>query len=199
MIWFTADTHFGCNKLVENTRPEFVSCEEHDSHLLSQINEHVGRNDTLVIVGDFCKEKPGRYRPKLKCRNHLFILGNHDKEPKIRAVFGGNVWTQRMVKVGEQRVLCAHHPQCFWDRCHWGTYHAYGHIHDNTMREAQMDRGMPGRRSMDVGVDHAKKVLGEYRPWSWDEMLHWWRFSKGHDIIKREDRWNERDYVRDET
>ena len=97
MIWFTADIHFGCDKLVENTRPEFVSVEEHDTHLVSQINGHVGRNDVLVILGDFCKEKPGRYRPLLKCRNHFFILGNHDKECKIRAVFGGNVWHQRMV------------------------------------------------------------------------------------------------------
>lgn len=194
MIYFTADMHFGCDKLIENTRSEFKSTEEHDDYLLAQLNHRVDRDDTLVIIGDFCKEKPGRYRPRIRCKNIFFVLGNHDKEAKIKAVFGGNVWTQRMVKVGDKRVLCAHHPQCFWDRSHWGVYHAYGHLHFNAEREAMMDKGMPGRRSMDVGVDAAKKLLGEYRPFSEIEFFAYLSGQAGHDIIKQEDRWNERDY-----
>ena len=61
-IYFTADPHYGCAKLVENSRPEFDSMEEHDEHLMQLINETVAPNDRLIIIGDFCKEKPGRYR-----------------------------------------------------------------------------------------------------------------------------------------
>ena len=91
MIWFTADQHFGCEKLVANTRTEFSDSKQHDDHLLDVLNRYVQPNDRLVIIGDFCKEKPGRYRPLIRCKNIMFVLGNHDKEVKIRAVFGGNV------------------------------------------------------------------------------------------------------------
>lgn len=194
MIWFTSDTHFGCDKLVKNSRPEFKDIDEHDDHLLAQLNHRVGRDDTLVIIGDFCKEKPGRYRPRIRCKNIFFILGNHDKEAKIRAVFGGNVWQQRIVKCEKGHVFCSHYPTAYWDRSHWGVYHAYGHLHFNNEREAAMDRGLPGRRSMDVGVDAAKLLLGDYRPFSEVEFFCYLSGQQGHDIIKPEDRWNERDY-----
>ncbi len=189
-IWFTADTHFGCEKLVENTRPEFSSIEEHDANLINQINLTVERNDTLVIVGDWCKEKPGKYRQQLKKGIHtMFILGNHDKEAKIRRVFGGNVWHNRMIKVGSEKIWCCHYPTAFWDKCFLGVPHLYGHIHNSLERERMMSKGMPGRRSMDVGVDHAKAWLGEYRPWSYEDVISYLKLREGHDMIKEEDRW----------
>lgn len=195
MIWFTSDNHFGCDKLVQNTRPIFQDVEDHDECLIHMINSHVDRNDWLVFLGDFCKDKPGRYRPRIKCRNTMFILGNHDKEAKIRAVFGGNVWQRKMVKLTNgERVLCNHHPECFWDRSHYGVYHAYGHLHYNEQREQMMDLGLPGRRSMDVGVDAAYRLLGAYRPFSEVEFLDFLSGQPGHDIIKKEDRWSTKDY-----
>ena len=200
MIWFISDTHFGCEALVKNTRPEFSNVNHHDNHLICQINDRVGRNDTLVILGDWCKDKPGRYRSRIRCRHTFFILGNHDKEAKIRNVFGGNVWQQKMVKLTNgDRVWCSHFPTAYWDRCHWGVYHAYGHIHCNDEREAAMDRSLHGRRSMDVGVDMARRLFGEYRPISEVEFLCYLSGQPGHDIIKREDRWNERDYGKDSS
>lgn len=194
MIYFTSDIHFECPKLVANTRPEFTSMEEHDKHLMDQLNATVDRTDTLVINGDFCKSKPGRFRPQIACRNIFFILGNHDKEAKIRAVFGGNVWQHRMVKLTNgERVWCSHYPTAFWDRSHYGVYHAYGHLHYNEQREAMMDLAMPGRRSMDVGVDAARKILGEWRPFSEVEFLEILRSRPGHDIISKEDRGREHD------
>lgn len=186
MIWLTADIHFGCTKLVEHSRTEFENVEHHDRYMLAILNQYVKRNDTLVIIGDFCREKPGRYRPQINCRNIFFILGNHDKESKIKTVFGGNVWQQRMVKLSNgEKVWCSHYPAAFWDRSHYGTYHAYGHIHNNQRLERMMDIGLPGRRSMDVGVDSAQRLLGAYRPFSEVELLYMLKNKSGHDIIKK--------------
>ena len=191
MIWFTADTHFGCDKLVANTRKEFSCIEDHDAALLDRINHHVGRDDRLIIVGDFCKEKPGRYRPKIRCKNIMFVLGNHDKEAKIRRVFGGNVRHQYMAKgTNGELYWCAHFPTCFWDRSHYGVYHCYGHIHYDSDREIMMDDGMPERRSIDVGVDHAKEVFDEYSPWSEQDIIDVLDGARGHDIIEKKDHWN---------
>lgn len=195
-IWFTSDYHFGCDNLVKHERSEFATTEEHDSYLLDATNRVVDRNDTLVIIGDFCKEKPGRYRPKIRCRHIFFVLGNHDGEAKIKAVFGGNVWTRKIVKIAPGvKVLCDHHPSCFWDGSHKGWYHAYGHIHHKPRYEAMMDLGLPGRRSMDVSVIAAKKLLGDYRPFSAVEFLDYLKDRPGHDIIPEEERWHDKDYA----
>lgn len=188
MIYFTADQHFGCKKLVEYTRPLFDNVEQHDDVLLDDLNSTVGRNDTLVIAGDFCRNKPGRYRPQIQCRNVFFILGNHDKEAKIRAVFGGNVWQYKTVRLPHgERVFVCHYCMVSWDRSHYGTTHVYGHWHG--AKEAEMDRLMPQRRSMDVGIDNAFKLLGQYRPFSQDEVLDFLAGRVGHDFIPPEKRW----------
>jgi len=186
MIFFTADTHFDCGTLVANTRPLFDLSIEHDGVVIDNINRKVGRNDTLVIAGDFCRDKPGRYRPLINCRNIFFILGNHDREGKIRSVFGGNVWHQKKIKLTTgETVWVSHYPMAFWNGSHKGWYHAYGHIHYDTTRERMMDKAFPGRRSMDVGLDAAKARLGEYEPFSETEFLYFLTMASGHDIIKR--------------
>lgn len=196
MIHFTSDPHLGCDKLVQHERPEFADVNEHDAYIIDRYNTFVERNDTLVIVGDFCKEKPGRYRHLIRCRHIFFILGNHDKEAKIKAAFGGNVWTRKVVNLGNGvKVLCDHHPGCYWDGSHKGWYHAYGHIHFKPRYEAAMDLAFPGRRSMDVSVIAAKKVLGDYRPFSAVEFMDILGDRPGHDIIPPEEQWHDKDYT----
>lgn len=188
MIYFTADQHFGCQRLMENTRPMFDNVDQHDAALIEQINLTAGRNDTLVIAGDFCREKPGRYRQQIKCRNTFFILGNHDKETKIRAVFGGNVWQYKIVRLPHgQRVFVCHYCMAAWDQSHYGSYHVYGHWHG--AKEAEMDAIWPQRKSMDVSVDNAHRLLGQYRPFSADEVLGALVDRVGHDFIPPSERW----------
>lgn len=195
MIWFTADLHFGCAKLVEHTRTLFKDVNEHDDTLIHSLNYWVQKDDTLVIAGDFCKEKPGRYRHRIWCKNIHFILGNHDSEAKIRRVFGGNVWQGRTYKIRQEgmdtrKIYASHFPTAFWPDSHNGAYHVYGHIHHKPKFEAMMDLGLPGRRSMDVGVDHAFEKYGQYRPFSQWAVLNILRNRDGHDIVPEEERWN---------
>lgn len=188
MIHFTSDTHFGDDNLIENTR-SFSSTEDHDSTLLYELNKHVARNDTLVILGDFGKV-PGRYRyrQQINCKQIHFITGNHDSEVKIRRVFGGNVWQQRMIKgqIENNRYFCCHYPMAYWDHSHFSVIHCHGHLHDSANREAAMDLAFPGRRSLDVGVDAAKRILGEYRPFSEQEILDLVGDRSGHDEVWRD-------------
>lgn len=184
MIYFTSDWHLGCDKLVENTRTCFRSVEEHNDEIIHQTNLRVCRDDMLVIIGDFCKEKPGRYRHRIRCKQIHFILGNHDNEAKTRKAFGGNVWHGRMVRAKHGKVWCEHTPVAFWDQCFRGTYHAYGHLHNDPWREMMLDIGMPERRSMDIGIDHAYEILGEYRPFTEEEFFFLLKNRIGHDIVK---------------
>ena len=163
------------------TRSEFVTLEDHNETLLEGINSTVSRNDRLVFLGDFCREKPGRWRQRIRCRNIFFILGNHDKETKVRKVFGNNVWYQKTLNIGALPIWCCHFPTAFWDKSHYGALHCYGHIHYNPVYEILLDEAFPGRRSMNVCVDMAKKILGEWRPFSEDEVLDHLATRPGHD------------------
>ena len=183
--FFTADLHFGCDHLREHTRAEYRTIEDHDEAILQNLNEVVMRRDRLVILGDFCLEKPGRYRPRIKCAHIFFILGNHDKPQKTRNVFGGNVWEGRTVKCDRGNVFCSHYPHAYWDDSHYGVCHAYGHLHYNQDHEDRMDLAFPERRSMDVGIDNAKRILGEHRAFTEDEFFDRTLCFKGHGLVER--------------
>lgn len=191
MIWFTSDQHFNCEGLVKITRKSFASVLEHDTALLNNINRVVGRRDTLFILGDFCKGDPAKYRQKIRCRNIFFALGNHDHKNKTIATFGeNNVFVEKTISLtNKEKVVCCHYPMAFWDNCFRGRYHAYGHLHNDYKRESMMNLGMPGRRSMDIGVDHARMLFGDYRPISEVEFLDLLSGRKGHDLITPEEKW----------
>ena len=52
-----------------------------DAKIISSINETVGQNDILYVIGDFCfkGKKPIEYRLRILCQDVHLILGNHDK------------------------------------------------------------------------------------------------------------------------
>lgn len=192
MIYFTSDTHFECPNLVANTRPLFATDEEHDDALIENINDTVLRTDTLIILGDFCKTRPGKFRQKINCRHIRYVMGNHDKPCKWAHVFGP-LHDILKVKLGNgDYAFCTHYPMITWNRSHYGTYHFYGHLHAD--RELEWDQMFPERRSMDVGVDNAYRLLGHYRPFAWPEIQEILAGREGYGRIRPEDRWERRDF-----
>lgn len=199
-VWFTADTHFGHIKIPLYSRREFClseseliiareiweknSCRDSrwspssesvdrmDDHFINQINEHVAEDDILWHLGDFCFWKSGAtpaaksYRERINCRNVFLVMGNHDL-PDTRHVFDAS-YEYREIKVQSKNIVLSHYAHCFWNRSHYGSWMLYGHAHGNA--ERWLDSHMPGRLSMDVGVDNAFRVLGEYRPFSFREI-----------------------------
>lgn len=182
MIFFTADTHFGHNNIISKMdRTGFSTIEEHDNHLISQINKYVHKDDTLYILGDFAWKRPQKYRPKIICRNVHLILGNHDKAFASSIVFG-DMHHIKIIKLytKEKAVLC-HYPIAYWPASHYNAYHLYGHMH--AKREETLDRLFPDRRSMDVGMDNAYRLLGEYRPFSEHDITNLLAHKIGHDPV----------------
>lgn len=198
--FFTADLHFECPRLVENTRLAWTTVEDHDQLLIDNINEDVGRSDRLMILGDFCGPKASaeKWRQKIVCRNIWIILGNHDKRGKMERAFGnGRVRDTMLLKLGTQEdrrlVWCSHYPHCHWPHSHYGSYHIYGHTH--SQKEDELNHMMPDRRSMDVGVDNIWQMSGDARVIQDCELFALLSFRFGHGIIDKKDRWSERDYA----
>lgn len=182
--FFMADPHFDAESFyLKSRRVRPFDMVDWHAMLLDQINTMVGRDDRLVIVGDFARRRPGYWRQQIHCKNAVLILGNHDQETKCRNVFGGNLYTTRLFKIlKDKRVFVSHYPHMFWDGSHKGWYHVYGHCHNQ--RETYLDTIWPQRRSMDVSVDSAYQLFGEWRPFSDEEIYEHLKTRSGHDLIE---------------
>jgi len=200
--FFTADTHFSHERILEITDRyrDFSSIADHDDRIVDAINATVGRDDELYVLGDFCWRAEESWASKLKCRRIHLIFGNHDKA-KLGKIFKTAEDTT-IVKIADgptqREVFCSHYPHAYWPKSHYGSLHLYGHVHAE--RETTLDAAFPGRKSTDAGVDNAKILLGEYRPFSQDDVFDILLPRPGHDFVEwydeqRKKRRGERDKV----
>lgn len=193
MKYFTADPHYAHEGVIEFCKRPFASIQDHDDCLIEETNAVVGRDDELIVVGDCFwsggYRKPGHFRNRINCRRVVLIWGNHDKA-SVACQFS-ETHDVKMVKLGRKvtpnsiehvQLFLSHYPVAYWPSSHHGSLHAYGHCHDQ--REATLDQMFPGRRSMDCGVDTAKRLLGKYRPFSEDELIDILLPRPGHDSVK---------------
>jgi calcineurin-like phosphoesterase family protein len=158
-----------------------------DDELIKQTNSTVGENDILYHLGDFAM--PGKnnyyhrcrqYRDRIKCRNMVLIWGNHD-ERRIWDLFSEN-YDLKMISVPglPNKIVLCHYAMAVWDKSHRQAMQLYGHSHSEA--ESWLEKHMPNRRSMDVGVDNANKLLGAFRPFSLDDIKRLIDGRPGHNV-----------------
>lgn len=190
MKYFVADLHLdGTEKVGLWKKRGFTTDTDHVEYVLDRINSTVPRNAQLFILGDFGKN-PGRYRQRIRCRDTWLILGNHDHENQCKRVFGVNkVRLAFATHVRDVNTWLSHYAHAYWPASHYNSFHLYGHTHDQ--REWTLDRAFgrvfrwfrPKRRSMDCGLDTAKRLLGDFRPFSEDEIYEILAPRPGHDPV----------------
>lgn len=186
MIWFSADFHISHNNILKYCNRPFSNIQDHDNHIITQINKCVKSNDTLYFLGDLLFANKKYYAQnlfnllsKINCNDIRWLHGNHDPSTadlRLRIMDDNSLWKKIRVQgsfyeenlYNKPFVMC-HYAMAIWNKSHRGAYHIYGHSHSTA--EESLDELFPGRRSMDVGIDNAKKLLGEYRPFSINEVI----------------------------
>lgn len=148
MRYYIADLHFCHSNL--NQRMDcrgFESGEAMNEYMIRQWNSKVGKNDEVVILGDFCISRKGdevnALLARLRGRKYL-IVGNHDAYLKSRDFDAGNFkWIEpyKELKDHKRKIILSHYPvMCYngqYRRNDDGepkTYMLYGHVH-NTFDE----------------------------------------------------------------
>lgn len=186
MIYLTADQHFKHNNVRDYCNRDFSTTEEMDDALISAWNKVVKIDDLVYHLGDFTLSgKSGALHYFMRLNGSIHVLGNpwhHDKRwlgGEYYSAGGYIVHIESPIVVlenvdqieerGVPAVLC-HYPFSRWERRHYGSYHFFGHSHG---------KYNPGGRSLDVGVDSAFTLTGEYRPLSLEEAIE---FAKGNTI-----------------
>lgn len=180
---------------------EFSSVQEMNERLIEAWNEVVSVGDRVYHLGDIlfahaAHDPQDRLISRLNGQIYL-ITGNHDRaddwheDLKEHFVY---IRDREELRIDGYRsdgdhlyITLDHYPLRTWDRRFYGALHAYGHVHTKldggekyvheelalddgeTIEMKNTDVSVPG--AMDVGVDNAKRLLGEYRPFHLDEFL----------------------------
>lgn len=182
MIYFTSDSHFGhkniCRGTTEwkelepgsshqNTR-DFNTLDEMNYALIKGINDYVGPDDELWHLGDWSFggfDNIKKFRDQIVCQKIRLVYGNHDhhierNKDGIQGIFK-SVQYYKELSIEGQKIILLHYGMRVWNHSHKGTIHLFGHSHDTLPSHG---------KSMDVGVDVAFRMFGEYRPFSWKEI-----------------------------
>lgn len=172
-LFFTSDTHFGHQNILQYSNRPFANLEEMDSTLIANWNSVVQPGDTVYHLGDFCFGETSRAKKVIDQLNGdvVLIRGNHDRTLLKRGEYlFKEVHDQLALQVGNQRVLLNHYPFL----CYAGTYSAFGavwqlfgHLHLKPGGKGadfpRVDVCFPYQ--YDVGVD-----LNNYTPISWEQL-----------------------------
>jgi calcineurin-like phosphoesterase family protein len=182
MIFFTSDTHYNHKNIVRGTSTwktfeegsshqktrDFDTLEEHNEALVKAINDVVGVDDQLWHLGDWSFggfPSIKQFRDRLVVRDINLVYGNHDEKIEanregIQSLFTSVQYYKELTIQGHKLIL-SHYAHRVWNKSHHNSIHLYGHSHGTIP-----DYG----KSMDVGVDVAFNLFGEYRPFRWEEI-----------------------------
>jgi calcineurin-like phosphoesterase family protein len=159
--WFSADLHLGHAKILQYANRPHATVEEMNEAIIDNWNGAVRKKDEAYILGDFCFGNPNKFYDRLNGAVYL-IPGSHDKQLKQLHKATSPVLpalTERKFVYDGQTILIVmcHYAMRKWNRCHYGTYHIYGHSHGNLP---------PFGLSFDVGVD-----TNNFFPYSLDDVV----------------------------
>lgn len=154
-----------------------------NDELINQTNKIVPANATLYHLGDYCGgtdyvKNCIECRERINCREMVIIWGNHDKHKnKISHLFSRSYSVYELEISKKIHFTFNHYAHLTWNHSHYGSINLYGHSHGQI--EDWADHIMPDRRSMDVGVDNAARIVGAYRPFSLAEIVERFKDRKG--------------------
>lgn len=133
--FYTADTHFGSNKVLKLSNRPFETTEDMDNYIIKKWNNTVTNDSDIVYhLGDF-----GNYNTVQYLNGRIFLLlGNHEYK-YCRQYFDNDVefFRNYLLNLGFNRIYlrsiksidgfyCYHKP-C---DCNKKYFNLFGHIHD---------------------------------------------------------------------
>jgi calcineurin-like phosphoesterase family protein len=134
-----------------------------DEALIEAWNNKVPENAEVWHLGDFAFRAAkdlasyfNRLNGKIK-----FILGNHDVQKDLEKL--APVFIRKEIRWNKNKIILDHYALRSWNASFHGSWHLYGHSHNNLESE-------PYGRSMDVGVDSAAALGFGYAPLAIEEI-----------------------------
>ncbi len=166
--FFTSDQHFGGFAHATKFRHEFIDADHMDDVFIDTWNCKVPKDGHTFCLGDFSVTNPtrtGEILDRLNGRKYL-IIGNHDSlnvanKKRFEWV---KPYHECKIDYGSERfvLIMCHYAFRSWNKMHYGSLNLHGHSHGHLpIIPAQLD----------VGVDSARKFLGTWAPFSFEDVI----------------------------
>ena len=174
-FYFTSDTHFNHENIINYCKRPFSSIDEHDEALIKNWNDVVPEDGIVFHLGDVGFGDPDRINEILKQLNGkiYLVIGNHD----WRRIVNDHKWrfedmTQQInMKIGKRHIILNHYPMLAFSGAWRGkdaTYQLFGHVHTSPYTDEGLDQirmKMLFTSQYDVGVDN-----NSFKPRSWNDV-----------------------------
>ena len=181
-IFFTADTHFGHENVIQFDKRPFSSASEMDEEMIKRWNNKVGKGDLVYVLGDMIWKSLTDYaEPLIKSLNGQIILikGNHDRfinnAKAKKALAGIKDYDDIVVTLengNKRRCILSHYFMPFYNAYRYQTILLHGHSHSS--EESTIEREI-AKNLNDRGFQNEIYNVGcmhwDYEPVTLDEIL----------------------------
>lgn len=166
--FFTSDEHFFHKNVIKHCNRTFASIEEMHDQLIKKFNNKVSADDITYHLGDFSFSNEKQALEILDQLNgrHYLMKGNHDGWLKLSTKHSKILAVKDYIEIknNDDSIVMSHYPFLAWNKSHYGSFMLHGHCHGN------LNHLNVGVKRLDVGVDSANMILGDYIPFSIDEV-----------------------------
>lgn len=169
-IFFTADTHFFHKNILHlgKGRP-FNTIEEMNEILIENWNKVVSKKDIIYHLGDFAFKSQIHEIEGILNRlngNKILIKGNHDSRIICNSKKWSEVYDYKEIKIDKQKIVLFHYPLREWNGSWKGSFHLYGHCHNNLPDDPKLksfDVGVDGHNFKPISFEEVKKIINMKR------------------------------------
>ena len=151
----------------------FYTLEEMNSTILNNINDLVRENDLLISLGDFNfqgEEYTEFFRKQIKCKNIIYICGNHCFESQIGNLMWYDSGHLKYYQIESIKLVCCHYPIFNFLGQDLGSIMCHGHLHSSECKN--LEDYHDNYKILDCGVDVAYKLFKQYRPFKLQEIIN---------------------------
>ncbi len=168
MIYYISDTHFYHERIISMCKRPYKNVTQMNLDLINKWNKKVNKDDIVYFLGDFshkCSlEESIDILNKLNGRK-FFVKGNHDSKEFIDYLIENKLveWAKDYAEIvdNERNVVLCHYPIEDWNGQYSGSYHLFGHIHNNTRHNY---------KTFEKRFNVSCEVI-DYEPKSLDELI----------------------------
>lgn len=180
----------------ENNCRKFDTIQKMSSHIVNQINKYVKKDDVLFDLGDWSFggiKNIWNLRKQLNVKTIHHINGNHDHHiinnkllPNCYKTLNNkiidvpnldnvcillDVYSQDIfnsvndyleIIINGRKICMMHYPIDEWNDMRKNSIMLHGHIHGEKKYI---------KNRLDVGIDNAYRIFGEYKPFNYNEIL----------------------------
>lgn len=167
-LFFTSDQHFYHENILRLSKRPFKSAREMNEEIIKRWHTKIPKGATVVSLGDmFLKcnafEASSILYSLTKDIDRLYyVWGNHENIMD-RVLFNfpkviPSDYLEIVVPEEPNLIVCLHYAMKVWNKCHFGSWHVFGHSHGSLPPD-------PNSLSTDVGVD-----CWDFTPISFQEL-----------------------------